>query len=409
MEISSNKKLSISIPNYNRIEKLKLLVKEVLLQIRKYSLQKEVQLCISDDYSEEDPTAFIQEVIQDNKDIDIRYSRKGHNQGMDMNFLDCVLLSDAEYSWIIGNDDIPTSDGIMSVITILEQYNDLDFLVTPFDILDENGTYIHTLFPLESEVMQHFDTNSLVDRSALISSIRHNSGIFGFLSNVVFRRQSWEEKKTKYIDKNGTLFMQMYLNIDTLLEGAKYCFTNVKIVNNYIDREIEKSMDRLCRIILGLDGVVETFFCDDEKILLKRNIVDSYISGKVWEASQKEQGFAGIGEMDSEKLQMYRKYYISPATLKKIWSNSEIVLYGAGNYGSQAYSLLCENDILVSQIADSDLMKVGNIFCEHRIQHIDQVVSEDVNKCFIVANNVHLCQMIKYLLGKGVSNICIII
>jgi glycosyltransferase involved in cell wall biosynthesis len=54
-----SKKLSIAIPNYNRLEKLKRLVDEVIRQIQIGKLEEDVQICISDDFSLEDPSEIM--------------------------------------------------------------------------------------------------------------------------------------------------------------------------------------------------------------------------------------------------------------------------------------------------------------------------------------------------------------
>ena len=53
------KKLAICIPNYNRLENLKRLMIEIIRQITENQLHEQVQVCVSDDCSRENPEEII--------------------------------------------------------------------------------------------------------------------------------------------------------------------------------------------------------------------------------------------------------------------------------------------------------------------------------------------------------------
>ena len=101
------KYLAICIPNYNRLDKLKRLIEKCVVQIIHSSLERDVEICISDDCSTEDPTEVITSMQRKYPSILFRYQRNEKNEGMDYNFLNSVLLSDSLYCWIVGNDDVP--------------------------------------------------------------------------------------------------------------------------------------------------------------------------------------------------------------------------------------------------------------------------------------------------------------
>ena len=187
------KYLAICIPNYNRLEKLERLLLAVAGQILQYSLENMVEICVSDDCSLEDPTNLVCSIQGKYPDVAIRYKRNDVNRGMDHNFLSSVLLSDSLYCWIIGNDDLPTEDGIkIAVDSLVEKKESVDILVTPFDVLGKDDEVRTTIYPLNTESETEFDTGERRDYERLLGEIRHNSGLFGFLSNVVFKRKHWE-------------------------------------------------------------------------------------------------------------------------------------------------------------------------------------------------------------------------
>lgn len=404
-----SKKLSIAIPNYNRLEELKRLVDEVIRQIQIGKLEEDVQICISDDFSLEDPSELMNEFIEKFPLIDIKYTRKNSNQGMDRNFLDSVLLSDAEFCWIIGNDDVPTEDALEKLIKYIN-LNDFDFLITPFDVFSGLGEYRTTIEPLEFKEKISFNTFKKLDRDKLMLSIQHNSGLFGFLSNVIFRRSIWEKNKNKFNDKMNTLFIQMYMNIEQLLEGAIYRYDSFKIIKNYADDDTNMSIDRICRILIGLDGVVEHFFTGAYKEHFKQILTDAYINGMVWSLEDDNKYKKALVKIESPKNTCYKKYYLDQTTCENVLKDKKVVIFGAGDYGKRTYNVLMAKNIEVDAVVDSDSNKIGKEFADLTIISYENMLqSFDKEKLFvIVANHFNLVNMIEKLNKSEVNNIGII-
>lgn len=405
------KKLAISIPNYNRIEKLQKLVSNIINQIQVSNLENIVQLCISDDASRYDPSDMINAIKIQFPEIDIKYERKSINQGMDYNFLNCVLMADTEYCWIVGNDDFPLSNSIQYVVDYLNIHSDADFIVTPFDIFSENGEYRSSLNPLDVWTESVFDTHNENEKTFLLKSINHNSGIFGFLSNVIFRKKYWENNKNKYLDRMDSLFIQMYMNIGTLLEGAVYYYLPVKLIKNFADDTTNVSVERVSRILFGLDGVAEYFFDGELKKHFKKVLTDAYISGTVWHLPNSNFYKQKLLQINSEKNLLYKKYYIMPDQCKKVLENEKIIIYGSGDYGNRTYQELKKRSLNVIAIADSDRKKTGKPFEDMFIINIKDVVDNySLNAPYvIVANYFHLCDMVYYLQNNGVKKIGILL
>lgn len=404
------KLLGICIPNYNRIPELKRLIAEITSQIRAYNLNKLVQLCISDDCSPEDPTEIIEEIIKENSDIDIKYIRKSRNMGMDHNFKDSVLMSDAKYAWIIGNDDIPCTNGIINVINFLQKHEDADFLVTPFDIYNEKGEYRSTLNPLMCDEPQKFDTREVKERQDLFNRIGHNSGIFGFLSNVVFRRGIWVTRENCFLDKMNSIFIQMYMNIDALLDGAVYYYENAKIIKNVADDDTNNSSIRIAKILIGLDGVVEYFFKGDEKKHFKEILTDAYINGTVWELPKDEELGNKCQSVTSKKNEIYRNHYVIEKSLKAFFKEKRVLIFGSGDYGKRSLEKLEHVGIEVVGVADSNQAKVGQDFCGYKIMSISEMEKYYIdNPCWIIlACHFGLVDMYKTLNNMNIGDIAVI-
>lgn len=402
------KLLSICIPNYNRIEKLERLIRESAAQIVEGGLHDNVQMCISDDCSPINPQSMIESVRKDFPSVEILFERFEQNQGMDYNFLNSALMADSEYCWIIGNDDIPVVGGIKKAVEILES-NDVDIVLTPFDNCDEDSVR-STIFPLNIREKRIYNTEIKEEYEELIFSVDHNSGLFGFLSNVIFRREKWNEYKDLFKDKMNTIFIQIYMNVQTLEDGAKFLYMPDKIIRNFADDETNESIERICKMLFGLDGVVEFFFLDEHKKHLKRIMTDAYINGAIWDLEDGSSYKEKLKRVISPKNQLYKKYYIPIEDRKEILNRKNIIIYGAGNYGKKVYAELAKYNVNILGVADSDDSKRGIAFGSHFIISTNDMLeicrNEDVY--VLVANHFGLETMVNYLLENKIEQIGII-
>ena len=400
------KKLAISIPNYNRISNLKELMSVIIGQIVNSQLYEDVQICVCDDCSLEDPTTIVEEYIKAYPFVDIQYYRKEKNQGMSRNFLDCVMMADSEYCWIIGNDDIPEEESIYKIIGLLSDENGFDFIVTPFDVY-QNNKYLNTVYPIKNGSTKLYDTSNKEEYRRLCFDIVHNSGIFGFLSNIIFNRKIWEERKDVFRDKLNTLFIQMYINISVLKEGALYFNSDLKIIRNYLDDKTNNTQERIAGVLFGLDEIVEYFFEGDVKAHFKSILTDPFINGVLWEGKGNYRD--RIETIESPKNDLYRSYFVSPSYRKSLF-NRDIIIFGCGEYGYKAYNEAINSNANVIAVMDSDADKVGNKFgnlCISSIENIREYY-DDNSTTVIIANHHHLVDMVNKVRQYGVKEIAII-
>ncbi len=403
------KKLAITIPNYNRTEDLNALLGRLTEEITAGGLNDDVQICICDDCSGEDPTSLIEKFISDKPEIGFRYQRNEENLGMSRNFLKAALMAEAEYCWIIGNDDVPEKGGLLALLEYLERNADVDFVVTPFDVYSE-GAYRETIFPLIESEERIYDTGTEADRIKLIRAMGHNSAIFGFLSNVVFRKEIWEERKTKFTDKLDSLFIQMYIDIDALLRGARYGYWDRKIIRNNLDDETNNTLGRISGVLFGLDDTVEYFFDGDEKKLLKKILTDPFINGVLWDTDEESEYYARIKRIRSEKNKIYEEYFIRTEDRKAFFSEKTVMIYGTGDYGERALAELRKIGARVIGAADSNKEKQGHTFGGHKICTVEEMAEICCEKqsVVVVANHHHLIQMVERVKGLGIDKIAVI-
>lgn len=348
--------LSICVPNYNRVEKLKRLVESCINEIQKNELYEQVEICISDDCSLDNPKKMIDELIVQNPKVHLFYESHRINMGMDWNFYDSVMMSHGKYAWIIGNDDVPTEDGIKTALEYIIKIGDADFIVSPFDTMSQDGSLIKTIYPLkQGEDFQVFYTDRDID--ALLEQTIHNCSLFDFLSNVIFKRSRWIEHGDMFADKMNSIFIQVYMNIQSMLDGAKYCYIPKKLVIQYGDDETNTNIMRRYKIFKGLYEAANFFFSGARKELVIEKWVDTFCSRELFDDDVDEEINLFISSVSSPMSDIIRKYYVSKKDRKRILDGKTVYIYGAGQQGKKLYEDLVSRSVAIQSFVDESKEK----------------------------------------------------
>ncbi|MCM1123836.1 MAG: glycosyltransferase [Eubacterium sp.] len=404
-------KLSVCIPNYNRPEKLYRLLLGLADQIMEEKLNEQVEICISDDRSPESPHEVVAAVRHLYPDLRITYQINDKNRGMDYNFLQSVRISEGEYCWIVGNDDEPEEKAIRTILHYLADAT-VDILVCPFHIYDENGNVLLTINPMKNEKNEvlYFHTENPKEYMELLTRARDGNALFCFLSNVVFRRADWVRHGDMFSDKMNTIFIQMYMNLQTLKEGAVYVYIPKSFIKNHGDAQVNETFKREYDVLVGLSGVVDFFFEGSIHDLLQERIVDSRINGRMWALPDDSPLKIPILNVKSAKNDYYKKYYVRPEKRKEIFSGKDVMVYGAGNLGKRAAEELTGYQIKSLSVYDSDEKKQGQAMEGYRINGPTQL-KEKYKECggvVVPANNLALVEIVDMLLREGMTEIAII-
>ncbi|MCX4350745.1 MAG: glycosyltransferase [Lachnospiraceae bacterium] len=408
-------KLSVCIPNYNRIERLKQLVKKIAEQIVNCRLEDMVEICVSDDCSATNPARIIEAVQEEFRTVGIIFERNKQNMGMDHNFLKSVLIAHGKYAWIVGNDDLPEEDALQKIISVIDKkaYADIDIMVTPFDSFDYSSHFVKTVYPLGTDIESDalFDTTDKAQWRELVMTVKDNSAVFGFLSNVVFKRSRWLEHGDMFADKMSSIFIQVYMNMQTLAEGARYLYTPRKIIRNFLDDETNQTIDRTYRIAAGLYDAMDYFFKGEERAYIEQNVVDIFMASVFMEFPNEDERKRKVDGFVSERMDLLKKYYVKRKQRQEYFGGKPVIVYGAGNFGHLAIDDLMQQKADIIGICDADVNKQGGYIQGNLIFNFDTLLSEykkHENCTVVVANNVHLVPIIKNLINNSVLRIAVI-
>lgn len=405
------KKLAVCIPNYNRPQKLERLLKALAEQIIAENLSDVVEICVSDDCSLEPPNEVVEQARMQYRSISISFNESEENMGMDYNFLRCVMMAQSEYCWIIGNDDLPAEGALKEIL----KYSDdsvIDMLVCPFDVYDENEVVqasVELLYGAAKEPL-YFNTKNEEEYHKLMDSVRDGNAIFCFLSNVVFKKSNWVQHENLFADKMNTIFIQMYMNLKTLKDGALYVYTPFRFIKNFEDKITNAEIRREYDVLIGLSGVMDYFFTGMEHEEMTRRIIDPRINGRMWDLPDEMLVKQKIRQIDSKKNDLYRTYFIPTSEREHFFDGKNILLYGAGNLGQTALKELRRYHLRGLRIFDKDENKWGKCIEGYEIEPVAALPGEYFREesIVVVANGNSLVEMIELLHENRIANIAII-
>ncbi len=121
MTINLSKKLSISIPTWNRAKYLHELLNLLVSQIKEYKLENQIEIIVSDNASDDNTMSVIKEFT--NSLFFIIYSRNDTNIGAKCNVLKSMYIANGEYVMLIGDDDRIRNNCLIEILNILASHN----------------------------------------------------------------------------------------------------------------------------------------------------------------------------------------------------------------------------------------------------------------------------------------------
>lgn len=231
--------LSICIPVYNRKE----IFKHCLIEACESSLEyaDDVEVIISDNNSEDDIYAIVEEIKLEFKSISIKYHKNNINIGLCRNFLKVVEIAKGEFCWIIGSDDFIKKGAIKILLDIIKMNRDISFINCNYDYLYlnklkfENDQYvdIHDQLKNETMIIQHIaptwigKVNELGD---LIDPL-FNNVFLGAVMTGVFKRSLWDQVDKQEVQWDGfnsleSIYPHCYIYAKAFVDKKAFYYGN---------------------------------------------------------------------------------------------------------------------------------------------------------------------------------------
>ena len=184
--------LSICIPVFNRNYHLNNCLNSIKISKENFFLDFEV--CISDNFSDEDPINIINNYRRYFK---INYSRNSSNKGLGVNILKSVSLASGEFVWIIGSDDLMLPNTFKNLNFYLNKKNIDFFYINSYHL--DSKFLLNYKKPFNTHNipgnLQKF-SNHYSDKKCKFFQLVSPSISFDFILGMflsIFRRKIWNE------------------------------------------------------------------------------------------------------------------------------------------------------------------------------------------------------------------------
>lgn len=112
---SAHYKLTIAVPTFNRAALLQATLSGLFSAI---GCSRDVQILVSDNASPDNTERVCR---QYDKELNFKYLRNSDNIGFDGNYLNCIDGADADYVWVVGDDDCVSAVAIEKVLRHIDE------------------------------------------------------------------------------------------------------------------------------------------------------------------------------------------------------------------------------------------------------------------------------------------------
>lgn len=256
----SDIKLSFCIPTYNRADYIGQTLESMAVQIIEGEWTDCIEVCISDNASQDDTDDVIRKFQSDYPSVRTVYSKNCENMGADRNYLRVVTLASGEYCWLFGSDDILAPHALGVILQEIKERDDI-YLGNRINCSFEMKPITQEQWLVDTED-QEFDfskRDNLIDyfqRSQLLGAV------FSYLSCIIFKKIRW--RAINYdISMVGTAYSHVYMLISMVKNGAKLKYINNPIVLCRLENDSFAVDGDLKRLLLDFDG----YFTIAEKLL----------------------------------------------------------------------------------------------------------------------------------------------
>ncbi|RPF42148.1 glycosyltransferase involved in cell wall biosynthesis [Hydrogenoanaerobacterium saccharovorans] len=256
------KKLAICIPAYNRPKELIDLLKSIILQIDDNN-RHQVCIRVCDDCSPNDSLSSVNSFMS-NYDIDFIMIRNQQNLRLDKNMLKVVSMADAQYCWLMGDDDALCTGAINKILLYCEQYPDIDVFLTNRYVCSRK------LKPFMKEYLTTYKSNITVDFTNKQEVMRYFDRLYsttclGYATNLIIKKEKWDNVNCdKYI---GTQYIHVAKYLSLLYKKGKLMLlADCLILSRFGNDNFYNSLKQ--RIFIDYMGFLKLsdMFSDDAEI-----------------------------------------------------------------------------------------------------------------------------------------------
>jgi len=194
-------KVSICIPQYNRIEYL---LKN--LDILSKQTYQNIEIVISDDFSS-DTTKETILALSSTYRFPIIYNRNEPNLGYDRNLRKSIELATGDYCFILGNDDTLFNETSIEFLVAFLKKNNLPEIGFCNYVEEQNPSIVYERAPYTGVIGSGYNIALKYYRS------------FSFVAGIIWKKEWFDKVNTDKFDKS--IYVQIYLAMLIILKGGR--------------------------------------------------------------------------------------------------------------------------------------------------------------------------------------------
>lgn len=188
--------LSFCIPTYNRLRFLQKNITILMQQIKEEGLEKEVEICISDNHATDGTEEYCRQLVDNNQGITITYKRNEENLGPDRNFLSAMHMAKGEYSMLWGDDDFLHKGGLRRIFELIAhgRANDIQIMLSSTNVIDAQGKQMFVKNFLREDIKEYtVDFSKPEEARSYFFLVKDMGGLLSFISDVIYKTSIIEE------------------------------------------------------------------------------------------------------------------------------------------------------------------------------------------------------------------------
>ena len=227
--------LSICIPSFNRLTCLDNCLNSILIASKNVK-NFEFEVCISDNFSDQNPINIIRKY---NKYLKIKYNRNQKNLGFALNAIEAVKLSAGKYAWLIGNDDLILPHTLKDLKVIFKKNLNTElFFINSYYL---NSRYLDNFSQPLNTIELNYESMTKLSKTKINNKVKFWDIIdpnvsWEFLLGIflcIFKREAWLDG-IKFIDKKNIEDTSIWSNFDNTCLNAKIISSVFKDKECYI-------------------------------------------------------------------------------------------------------------------------------------------------------------------------------
>ena len=306
-------KISICIPQYNRIQYLIKSLDELQNQI--YS---DFEVVISDDCSQDDTEVQILNYAKCSR-YPITYFRFEENQGYDRNLRKSLELAQGEYCFILGNDDtLAHNNVLMDLETFLLTNNFPDIGYSNYQ--EYSNPEIVTRRASETKVIGTGPEIGL-----------KNYSCFSFVAGLIFKKSLFDKFNSDIYDKS--IYAQIALGLHMICNGAiLFSIKDILVKKDITVQNDEKSnsyrdfINRSFSKIKPSDGGLKSVLSVLTLVLEKNNLLDKQ-NKPLTRSLQGRKDMDMVKDMDKDMVKAEKKIKFKYHKFEWLSSKKPLRLY----------------------------------------------------------------------------------